>query len=348
MRTEAFIHVLQERRRIAARGFDMGMDARQIAQLIDTHPQTIRAWRRLYQAGGWEALRAKPHLGPRCKLTDEQKQQFLALLQQSPEHYGYGHGPWTTRRMAQLILDRFGVTYHHDHVGVIMHEMGYSWQLPAKQARERDEAAIRRWREETWPAIVRQTQERRSTLVFVDEAGYSMIPTLKKQWAPRGCTPIVKHRNRWFRKVSVIGGLCVSPDRATLGLSLHWHPGEHVDQSKVVAFLRDLAAQHPGPLDIIWDNLAAHGGKEVREMLKSHPQIQLHRLPAYAPELNPIEGVWSLTKYHRMANHGIDDLETLQQRAEEAVADVAAQPDLLRSCIRHARLADALWPSRIQ
>jgi transposase len=348
MRTEAFSHVLEERRRIAARGFDRGLDATLIAQLVEVHPQTVRAWRRIYQAGGWEALRAKPHLGPRCKLTDEQKQEYLTLLQRPPEHYGYGQGPWTTHRMARLILDQFGVHYHHDHVGVIMHELGYSWQLPAKQARERDEAAIAQWREETWPAIVQRSNQRQSTLIFIDEAGYSMIPSLKKQWAPRGQTPIVKHRNRWHRKVSVIGAITVSPDRSVIGLELHWHPGEHVDQAKVAAFLNDLASVHTSAIDVIWDNLAAHGGKLVREMLELNPQVQLHRLPPYAPDLNPIEGVWSLTKYHRMANHGLNDLEALQQRAQEAVADVATQPDLLRSCIKHAGLDGALWPSSSQ
>ena len=238
MPTEGFIYALEERRRIAARAFDQNLDASFIATLVDVHPQIIRAWRRLYQKGGWEALRAKPHLGPRCKLTAEQKQQFLTLLEKPPEDYGYGPGLWTTRRMARLILDEFGVKYHHDHVGVIMHELGYSWQLPAKQARERDEEAIRKWREETWPAIVQAAKERQSTLVFVDEAGFSIIPAIKKQWAPKGQTPIVKHRNRWHRKINVIGGLTVSADGETLGLELHWHPSEHIDQAKV-ATLRD-------------------------------------------------------------------------------------------------------------
>lgn len=328
--------------------FKRGMPSITIAELLDAHPQTVRAWRRLYDAGGWEALRAKPHLGPTCKLSEEQKQQYLALLDHPPAHYGYGHGSWNTKLMARLIHDRFGVSYDHNHVGVIMHELGYSWQMPAKQARERDEQKIAHWRDEVWPGIVEQVKKRQSTLVFVDEAGYSMIPTLQKQWAVRGQTPVVKHRNRWFRKVSVIGGLTVSPDRTELGLELNWHPGEHVDQEKVVDFLADLVKQQNRPLDIVWDNLSAHGGKRIRQFLADHPHVQLHRLPPYAPDLNPIEGVWSLTKYHRMANHGIDDLDTLHERALQATADVAAQPHLLRSCIQHAGLANALWPSRDQ
>jgi len=348
MRTEAFIEVLEERRRVAARAFERGMDAQDIAQLIDVHPQTVRAWRRVHEAGGWEALRVKPHLGPPCKLRAAQKQRYLRLLAKPPAHYGYGPGDWTTKLMARLIQQQFGVAYSHNHVGVIMHELGYSWQMPAKQARERDEAKITQWREHTWPQLVRQSAQRPSTLVFVDEAGYSMIPTLRQQWARRGHTPIVKHRNRWFRKVSVIGALSVSAPRTELELTIHFHPGQHIDQPKIVAFLSTLVQEHGSLLDVVWDNLAAHGGPHIRQFLQEHPQVQLHRLPPYAPDLNPIEGVWSLTKYHRMANHQIDDLDTLHHRAQDALADVAAQPHLLRSCIQHAGLADALWPSRDQ
>lgn len=348
MATEGFHRVLEERRRIASRMFEHGMSSNQIAELVDAHPQTVRQWRRLYEQGGWEALKAKPHLGPPCKLSEQQKQQYLTLLEKPPTHYGYGHGMWTTRLMSRLIHDQFGVAYDHNHVGVIMHELGYSWQMPAKQARERDVAKIEHWRDQTWRDIVEKSNKRNSMLIFVDEAGYSMIPTLQKQWAVRGQTPIVKHRNRWFRKVSVIGGLTVSPDRQTLGLELDWYPGEHVDQQKVVAFLKKLTERHDGPIDIVWDNLSAHGGKHVRKLLEENEVLHLHRLPPYAPDLNPIEGVWSLTKYHRMANHQIDDLDTLHQRALQATADVAEQPHLLRACIQHASLADALWPSRDQ
>ena len=138
-----------------------------------------------------------------------------------------------------------------------------------------------------------------------------MIPTLKKRWARRGQTPVVKHRNRWHRKVSVIGGLSVSPDRTQAGLTPEWYPGENVDGERVVKYLEGLCQEYEGAVDVVWDNLWAHRGKGVREFLERQPRACLHHLPPYAPELNPIEGVWSLTKYHRMANHEIDDLERL-------------------------------------
>ena len=83
MRTEAFIEGLEMRRRIASRMFERNLCSQEIAELLEVHPQTIRAWRRVFEAGGWEALKAKPHLGPRCRLTDQQKQEYLALLERS-------------------------------------------------------------------------------------------------------------------------------------------------------------------------------------------------------------------------------------------------------------------------
>lgn len=348
MRTEGNAEVLEERRRIAARMFEQGYDANMIADIVGVHPQTVRAWHRQYEAGGLSVLAARPHAGPPCKLDRSQKQQLLERLAQSPTVYGYGSHLWTTRLIGRLIHDQFGVDYHHDHVGVMLHQLGYSYQKPAKRAAERDEAKIRQWRRRAWPRIERCSRKRQSTLVFVDEAGFSMVPSIRKQWAPRGQTPVVKHRNRWFRKVSVIGGLTVSANRKNLGLYLDWYPGEHIDQAKVAHFLEHLVAQITGPLNIVWDNLSAHGGKLIRAFLSEHPHVELHRLPPYAPELNPIEMLWSLSKYHRLANHGIHDLDELSQRAREAVDEVAAQPTLLRACIEHAGLHHALWPRRGQ
>lgn len=348
MRTEGNPEVLEERRRIAARMFEQDYPSKVIADLVGVHEQTVRAWRRQFDAGGLKALAAKPHPGPPCRLTLQQKQQLVEWLAQPPTVYGYGKHLWTTALIARLIHDRFDVRYSHDHVGVILHHLGYTYQKPAKQAAERDEEAIRRWRDQTWPEIVQASQDRGSMLIFVDEAGFSMIPSIRKQWAAAGHTPVVKHRNRWFRKVSVIGGLSVGVNRNQLALHMNWHPDAHIDQERVVGFLKHLTTDCPGPLDIIWDNLSCHRGKRVRAFLETHPQVALHRLPPYAPDLNPIEMVWSLSKYHRLANHGIMDLEELEAKARAAIDDVASQRHLLPACINNAGLDNALYPSRTQ
>ena len=98
----------------------------------------------------------------------------------------------------------------------------------------------------------------------------------------------------------------------------------------------------PMPLDLVWDNLQAHKAPIVREVTQADPRLTLHYLPPYAPDLNPQEGVWSLTKYHRMANHTIDELDALHAEARRHLGDVGRDPTLLRSCFKGAGLALSL------
>ncbi|MEM6421477.1 MAG: IS630 family transposase [Pseudomonadota bacterium] len=350
MRTAGSAELLEQRRTFAARMFERGDAAADIAPILGVHVQTVRLWRREYDAGGLKALAAKPHPGPACRLDDRQKQKLIEMLGSPPAGYGYDAILWTTALIARLIEDRFDVHYHHDHVGVILHQLGYSYQRPAMRAKERDEAKIEAWRRERWPEIVDDARQRNATLCFVDEAGFSMIPSVKKQWAKRGHTPVVSHRNRWHRKVSVVGAMTARPDDdrpQTLRAHFDWHPGGHVDQAKAVAFLDRLNTAVPGELTVVWDNLSAHKGPKVRDFLGRHPQVKLEFLPPYAPELNPIEVLWCNSKHHRLANHRIDDLETLHTAAQNAT-DHASQPHLLHAAIREAKLHHALWPRSAQ
>ncbi len=94
-----------------------------------------------------------------------------------------------------------------------------------------------------------------------------------------------------------------------------------------------------GPVDLVWDNLAAHKSKLVKAVAAAHPRLTVHHLPPYAPDLNPVEPLWSMTKYHRMANHTIDDLDELHAEAKRHVDAVAADQRLLEGCFASASLA---------
>ena len=162
-----------------------------------------------------------------------------------------------------------------------------------------------------------------------------MVPCLKATWAPLGQTPIVRHRNRWHRKVSVIGALAVEPDGSAFPFLSDWHPDRHVTQVEVAAFLGKLLKQFPAdrPITLIWDKLQAHRGAMVKQFVAKHPRLDVHVLPSYAPDLNPVEPVWCLSKYHRMANHGIDDLGELCAEAKRQVRRVGRSRRLLRACL---------------
>ena len=178
-----------------------------------------------------------------------------------------------------------------------------------------------------------------------DEVGFMMTPSVKKTWAPEARTPVVPYRNRRQRKVSVLGAVALRPAAATGSLDLlcDFHPDSYVRGEQAAAFLHRVLAEYPaGSVDVVWDNLQAHKAPIVKEVVAAHPRLTLHHLPPYAPDLNAAEGVWSLTKYHRMANHTIDDLDALHAAARRHLHDVGQNPALLRSCFKGAGLAVSL------
>lgn len=153
---------LEQLRLVAARMFEMGRPTREIATAVGRDEQTVRAWRRVWRTSGVGGLRAKPHPGRQPKLSAEQWQAVLSMLLRSPREFGYDAYLWTTTLMARLIRDRLGVEFHHDYVGEMLHRLGWSCQQPAKRAKERDEAAIRHWRDVTWPGLLKKAATARA------------------------------------------------------------------------------------------------------------------------------------------------------------------------------------------
>ena len=175
---------------------------------------------------------------------------------------------------------------------------------------------------------------------MADEVGFLMTPSVKKTWAKKAQTPVVPYRNRRQKKVSVLGAVAVHAATGLVDLVCDFHPDSYVRGEQAAAFLHRVLAEYPtGPLDLVWDNLQAHKSPIVKEVLAADPRLTLHYLPPYAPDLNAAEGVWCLTKHHRMANHTIADLDTLHAEARRHLTDVGRDPDLVRSCFAVAGLA---------
>lgn len=167
MRPKGSAAELEVRRRIAAgllgtRKYTLA----EIAELLQVSLSSVKRWNLDFQRDGHDGLVAKPHPGPRSKLTDDQKMQLCDLLVAGALAAGFDSDLWTCRRVAELIGREFGVSYHFNHVGRLLHELGFSPQQPQRRARERDEAAIERWREEDWPRIKKRATDAKLASFF--------------------------------------------------------------------------------------------------------------------------------------------------------------------------------------
>lgn len=153
MRPRGSASELEVRRRIAARMFRDGMRVVDIAEVIGVSTSSVKRWKTAWLEGGEEALAAKPHLGPRHRLSEDQKRRLLEILSRGARVAGYRTELWTCARIAEVIESTFGISYHQGHVWRILRSLGWTPQRPERRARERNEEAIDHWRMNDWPRI---------------------------------------------------------------------------------------------------------------------------------------------------------------------------------------------------
>jgi len=153
MRPKGSAAVLEGRRRRAMQLLRAKVSLHEVARRIGCAASSVMRWRDALRRGGQRALRVRSAPGRPPKLTARQRHALVQLLTQGATAHGYETELWTTARVAELIGRRFGVYYHRDHVGRLLHQLGWSHQKPERRAAERDEAAIARWKRVRWPAV---------------------------------------------------------------------------------------------------------------------------------------------------------------------------------------------------
>jgi transposase len=132
-----------------------GWSQRQIAAALGASEGAVSQWMTRAREGGPAALRRRPSPGAPRRVSCEQRARLPDLLRRGAEAYGFRGAVWTRSRVAAVRRLAFGVTYHPPHVGRLCQAIRGRPQQPVRRARQRDEAAISRWREDTWPAITR-------------------------------------------------------------------------------------------------------------------------------------------------------------------------------------------------
>ncbi len=165
-----------------------------------------------------------------------------------------------------------------------------------------------------------------------------MMPVLRRTWAPCGTTPTIAVHARHHEKVSGIGALIVSPRRRQIGLALALYPRCNIRGPQVLRFLRHLARHMRGPFVLVWDRGRSHTHQLVRTWLATHPRCHIVWFPPYAPDLNPVELLWSYLKYGRLANFAPNTIQDIRTTVDRERRRLGRHPELLRSFFRHSAL----------
>src|SRR3954453_6409346 len=133
---------LERRRRRAVELVKQGESPARVAYFLGCGRSSVYTWGKLDRDAA-EKLAAKPHTGPKPRLTDEQITELEGLLLKGPKAHGWHNDLWSAHRVAQIIRRHFGVEYHTEHVRkVIRRRLNWSSQKPQKKARQRNAERI--------------------------------------------------------------------------------------------------------------------------------------------------------------------------------------------------------------
>ena len=187
-------------------------------------------------------------------------------------------------------------------------------------------------------AAEKSARRQHALIVFEDESGVSLLPSVRATWAPRGQTPVLRHPFNW-KRLSLAAALVYEPDASDAHLVFELRPGAYNGET-LIEFLTELHQLEPGRrIVLLWDGLPAHRSRCMTDWVASQRSwLSAERLPAYAPELNPAEQVFGNLKSGELANLCRKTILEIQTIAEDGLDRIGSDAQLCFAFLRHSGL----------
>jgi transposase len=185
----------------------------------------------------------------------------------------------------------------------------------------------------------KRARRQHALIVFEDESGVSLLPSVRATWAPRGRTPVLRHRFGW-KRLSLAAALVFEADGSDAHLVFQLRPGAYNGET-LIEFLSDLHQLAPGRrLLLLWDGLPAHRSRCMTDWIKDQRAwLSVERLPGYAPELNPTEQVFGNLTSTELANVCRNTIAEVETIAEDGLNRIGSDASLCFAFLRHSGLS---------
>ena len=284
----------EARRLEAADLFEQGVRPAEIARQLGVCHQIVSDWRGVWRRSGRDGLHGAGRAGRLPKRSEQLAQVEKALLQGATAN-GYANDLWTLKRVAEVIQRVTGVSHHPARVWYILRqELQRSWQRTARRALERNEEAIRSWLKRQWPSLKKRARHQNALIVFEDESGVSLAPSVRATWAPRGQTPVLHHRFN-YKRLSLAGALAYEPDGSDAHLFFALRPRTYNDET-LIEFLTDLHDTEQRAVLLIWDGQPAHRSHRMSDCSRAPCQPVRFSSPMMALD-SPEQHITALNRF---------------------------------------------------
>jgi hypothetical protein len=177
----------------------------------------------------------------------------------------------------------------------------------------------------------------KATLVLIDESGFSLVSPLKRSWSPRGQTPTARTSLNHHKRLNLFGALLVSPTLRKIRLSIRSFLCS-LRSGHTIIFLKQVLKLAPGHIIVVWDNHKIHLSPQTQEFLETHPRLHVYRFPTCAPEVNPVEFVWTQISEYQ-AGFAPHDMQELCNRVMSGVARTRISRKRMLACLKCSDLS---------
>jgi transposase len=333
-------------RQVAHTMWSEGLRAPTIAARIGVNRSTVQRWTKTFAANPATHARAEAKRGPKAgsmaALTpaDAVKIQRL-IMDKTPDQLKFNFALWTSEAVRDLAAHRFGVKLTRRSIRRYLRAWGFTPQRPQKAARERDDAAVRRWLEEEYPRIKKLARRAKAEIYWADESCVKASEQKPRGYAPAGKTPVFKAVANQGCKAGMISAVSNNGKVRFMMLDT----AIHVALFK--CFLARLMKDAGRPVFVIVDNLKVHHAKALQPWLKKHrSRLRLFYLPSYSPDLNPDEYLNQDVKQAVNKLPGARHSSQLKGVVRAHLCKRARQPHIVRRFFQHPQIIYAAKTSR--
>lgn len=260
-----------------------------IAKIVGREYKTVLEWARAYNEHGLVGLESDMPTGRPSSLKEEELSELKNNVQCSPRSFGLKFSNWNCKNLAWWILKKFHVKLCKEAVRQLLHKLGfvlikplYRYVLADKHQRKR---FLRRFKRKF------KGLSKKDLLMFLDESTVKQHPNIQSKWILKGSKEYVNTFGN-HAKINVLGAVCNE-----IGKTFHMK-SKKLNSSVFMTFIEHLLILNPkNRLVLVLDNAPWHKSKKVLEFLKNlSDKIEVLWLPAYSPDLNPIEHLWRFMK----------------------------------------------------
>jgi transposase len=330
----------EQLRRQAMRLIDQGRRQSEVARLLDVSQPTISLWRQRFLKGGWAALRKRKRgreVGTDRRLNREQEKEIQkTIVDHTPDQLKMTFALWSRHAVQQLIKDKYDVSYTLQGVGRLLKDWGFTPQRPAKRAIERNDEAVRKWKEEDYPQLAARAKAEKAEIWWADETAAKPECHFRRSFSPKGKTPVIKQSAKRFHS-SMISALNNQGKLEWMALK------DAMNSETFLTFLKQMIKYRKRKIILIVDNLKVHHSHIVQDWVEANKErIELVFLPAYSPQINPDEYLNNGLKQGLASNQPARDKVQLDAMVEVFMLMLSAVKDHVIAFFRHPEVAYAL------